>query len=188
MADWLHVRPTLRRSCLSSQGQGRPEDFRLALELRLLDSKICHLARPPITFEPLFGPAHHGPSAFYWLAPCSLLADTLTPESTPDTCKAHFPIPTAPGTRRHAQANKARFVSFRCRRCRAHSYALHPLPSLTSRRGRQRSTLPDSLSLNLPCRVSHVLAHSSPSDEQTNNHTRQLPFQAGSTIVTIHNG
>lgn len=61
MADWLHVRPTLRRSCLSSQGQGRPETFRLALELRLLDSKICHLARPPITFEPLFGPAQDGP-------------------------------------------------------------------------------------------------------------------------------
>lgn len=72
MGDWLQVRPTLRRSCLSIQGQGRPETFRLALELRLLDSKICHLARPPITFEPLFGPAtppYHGP--------CLLLARSL---------------------------------------------------------------------------------------------------------------
>lgn len=69
------------------------------------------------------------------------------------------------------QANKAHHLCcvlfrFECHRCSAHSRLAHPLPSLTTRRGRQRSTSADSLSFNLQCRVSHAQVRPSPSDEQ----------------------
>lgn len=149
-------------------------DFSIGLgapTVRLQDLPSCP-SPPPITFEPLSRPCLPRTLFFsYWHTPCTLpagLSLLLT------TCKAHFPNSpraTAASTCTHAQTNRARFVSFRCRRCETHTYAFHPLLSLTSRRGRQRSTLPDSLSLILHCRGSHVPAQSSPSDEQTNRQT-----------------
>ena len=119
------------------------------------------------------------------MTPCKLPAHTLLLSLLLTPARHIFHLsphaPRARGSTMHAQTNKAGFVSFRCHRCRAHCYALHPLLSLTSRRGRQRSTLPDSLSFNVRCRVSH--AHKS-AKVQTNRQTT-IPGNSHPAVSTI---
>lgn len=186
-ADWLHVRPTLRRSCLSSQGQGQPETFRLALELRLLDpprSAIC-----PRRSRLL--------SLFLVPWPIPVLLTMGLALLTPDTCKAHAQdshtrkqqFSTANSqqlaastrgahthTHRHFAGKQGTlcFVSMSPLQCPLLCFP--PLVPLTFRRGRLRSTSPDSLSFNARCRVSHVLWSQSSQAHQTNR-TNKQPYR-----------
>lgn len=149
-------------------------DFSIGLgssTVRLQDLPSARPRRPRRSSLSLF-------SALLTLHSTTLLLSLLLSLLPPDTTlylQGTFPFSTL-GT---SSQTRHSLFRFECHRCRAHSYALHPLLSLTSRRGRQRSTLPDSLSFNLQCRVSHAQVRSSPSDEQTNNHDRQfLPNQS----------